>query len=492
MSLLIIVIYFLVLTFIFFYAFVEFTLAISYIKSKRSNSQITTIINKDKDYPIVTIQLPVYNEIYVIERLIDSVVKIKWPKEKLEIQVLDDSTDETTSIIADKVTFYNMKGYDIQHIRRNNREGYKAGALQHGISLCKGEFIAIFDADFLPTPLFLEKTIHHFLDKSLGMVQTKWNHLNPKYSLLTRLQEFALNVHFSIEQRGRNDAGCFINFNGTAGIWRKSCIVDAGGWQSDTLTEDLDLSYRAQLKGWKFIYREDVASPAELPVTMEALRTQQFRWSKGAAECARKNLFPVLTNRSLPFYLKINAFFHLMNSSMFICMMILILLSLPLIFISNANPYLGNIIQLSNYLFISTILLGFSYFLANKRGVKYSLLGFIKNLIFFPIFLCIYMGIAMHISVGVIEGFIGIKSPFIRTPKFNISENNQLNKNRYIKGVLSPLLLMELFILFYAVLGIYYSFQFSIYYMILFLLMIVLGYSYTSFYTLKNAFIKKV
>lgn len=490
MSLLIIVIYFLVLIFIFFYALTEFALAINYLKSKNSNVHKIEYIQKD--HPVVTIQLPIYNEIYVVERLIDAVVNIKWPKEKLEIQLLDDSTDETSAVIAKKVAFYSAKGFDVQHIKRKSRVGFKAGALQHGMVTCKGEFIAIFDADFLPNPFFLEETIHHFKNAKVGMVQTKWDHINPRYSILTRLQEFALNAHFSIEQRGRNETGCFINFNGTAGIWRKTCIVDAGGWQSDTLTEDLDLSYRAQLKGWNFIYREDVASPAELPVTIDALRTQQFRWSKGAAECARKNLFSVLSSKSLSFYTKINAFFHLMNSSMFICTMILIFLSLPIIYISHIYPYLGSLIQYSTIFFITTILIGFTYLISNTKNGKGSIKNFLNNLFFLPIFLSIYLGIAMHISVGVIEGFIGLKSPFIRTPKFNISENNHLNKNRYIKGVLSPFLLMELFILFYAILGIYYSFQFSIYYMILFLLMIVLGYSYTSFYALKNAFIKKV
>jgi len=490
MSVLIVVIYFLVLIFIFLYALTEFTLAISYLKSKRSVNDNREIVSEDR--PIVTIQLPVFNEYYVIERLIDSVVDISWPKDRLEIQILDDSTDETTELIDKKVTYYSNLGFDINHIRRKNREGFKAGALQHGMSICKGEFIAIFDADFLPNPSFIEKTIHHFKENSIGMVQTKWDHINPKYSILTRLQAFALNAHFSIEQRGRNEAGCFINFNGTAGLWRKSCIIDAGGWQSDTLTEDLDLSYRAQLKGWKFVYREDVTSPAELPITIEALRTQQFRWSKGAAECARKNLSSVLSTKSISFYAKINAFFHLMNSSMFICMMILILLSLPIIYISHYYPFLSNLIQYSTCFFISTLLLGVTYFIANKRDNSGGYRSFFKNLIFFPIFLCIYMGIALHISIGVMEGFLGIKSPFIRTPKFNISDKNQLKNNQYLRRVLNPLVILELLMLIYALIGIYYSFQFSVYYMILFLLMIVFGYSYSSFYTIKNAFIKKV
>lgn len=240
------------------------------------------------EFPLVTVQLPIYNELYVVERLIDAVCLFEYPKNRLEIQVLDDSTDETVSIIAQKVRLYKAQGFDIQHIRRSSRDGFKAGALAYGLTAAKGEFIAIFDADFIPHPDFLTTTIPHFENATVGVVQTRWVHLNESYSLITQLQAFGLDGHFIVEQGGRNAAGHFINFNGTAGVWRKSCILDAGGWSAQTLTEDLDLSYRAQLRGWQFVYLENVETPAELPATMPALKSQQYRWMKGAPNAPAK------------------------------------------------------------------------------------------------------------------------------------------------------------------------------------------------------------
>ena len=256
---------------IFFYAIIQFLLAFAYLKKKKKKNQYSSF---DQNYfPFVTVQLPVYNEKYVIERLLSAVKKIEWPSDKLEIQVLDDSTDETSEIINDYLRVNQNIKFPIQVFRRNTRAGYKAGALKNALPLCKGDFIAIFDADFVPSKDFLLKTIPHFADNSIGVVQTRWGHINEQTSLLTKLQAFGLDAHFSVEQCGRNEQGCFINFNGTAGVWRKSTIDDAGGWSDDTLTEDLDLSYRAQLKGWKFIYREDIVSPAELPVSFSALKS---------------------------------------------------------------------------------------------------------------------------------------------------------------------------------------------------------------------------
>ncbi|MFN3780844.1 MAG: cellulose synthase family protein, partial [Candidatus Kapaibacteriota bacterium] len=231
-----------------------------------------------KELPLVTIQLPIFNELYVVERLIRNVCNIRYPKEKMEIQVLDDSTDETQELAKKLVEEYKAKGFDIHYLHRPNREGFKAGALRYGLERAKGEFIAIFDADFIPAEDFLEKTIPYFQNPQVGMVQTRWGHINEDYSFLTRALALSLDGHFVIEQQARNRAGFFINFNGTAGIWRKDTIIDAGNWQPDTLTEDLDLSYRAQLKGWKFVFLSDVVSPAELPADINALKTQQFRW----------------------------------------------------------------------------------------------------------------------------------------------------------------------------------------------------------------------
>jgi len=250
-------------------------------KNKKKKPEVKT-----EDLPMVTIQLPLYNEKYVIERLLNAISELDYPKEKLEIQILDDSTDETTEVIKEYIQKHNS---NFVLVNRENREGYKAGALAYGLEFSKGEFVAIFDADFVPAVDFLKQTIPFFQNPKVGVVQTRWLHINEDQSMLTRAQAIMLNTHFSVEQLGRHNANGFINFNGTAGVWRKECIDDAGGWQADTLTEDLDLSFRAQAKGWEFEYLFDVGSPAELPSTFEAFRTQQFRWSKGAAECVRKN-----------------------------------------------------------------------------------------------------------------------------------------------------------------------------------------------------------
>jgi cellulose synthase/poly-beta-1,6-N-acetylglucosamine synthase-like glycosyltransferase len=286
MEIIVVVLYSVSLLFIFVFSLGQLNLAWHYRRQKKEKSSEVPAL---ENYPQVTVQLPLYNEKYVAERLIRCIASFEYPSEKLEIQVLDDSSDETVSIVENTIEQLSDE-LDIKHIRRQNREGYKAGALKYGTQIAKGEFIAIFDADFLPRKDFLLKTIPYFTDENIGVVQTRWGHVNRDYCTLTKLQAFGLDAHFSIEQSGRSAAGSFINFNGTAGIWRKSCIADAGGWSADTLTEDLDLSYRAQLKGWKFKFLEEIESPAELPVIMPAVKSQQYRWNKGAAETAKKNI----------------------------------------------------------------------------------------------------------------------------------------------------------------------------------------------------------
>src|SRR5690606_14103514 len=274
---------------IFFYSLAQLNLLFNYLGHKRKNDEAPKFNLLDpREIPYVTIQLPIYNEEYVVERLLENIAKIEYPQNKLEIQVLDDSTAESVAETAGQIAKLRETGLDIQHIRRENRQGFKAGALKEGLKIAKGEFIAIFDADFLPDSDWLKKTVIYFKDPEIGVVQTRWGHLNRDYSLLTKIQAFALDAHFTLEQVGRNSKGHFINFNGTAGIWRKECIIDAGNWEGDTLTEDLDLSYRAQLKKWKFKYLESVETPAELPVVISAARSQQFRWNKGGAENFQK------------------------------------------------------------------------------------------------------------------------------------------------------------------------------------------------------------
>ena len=285
-----IVIYTIALLLIFMYALAQLNLLFNYLASKKHiDDSIKFDFSNPDEIPLVTIQLPVYNEMYVMDRLLDNIALLDYPKDKLEIQVLDDSTDETVKTTWDHIEKLKQTGLDIKQITRTDRTGFKAGALKEGLKVAKGEFIAIFDSDFLPKSDWLKRTIPYFKNEEIGVVQTRWGHINRNYSILTKIQAFALDAHFTLEQVGRNSKGHFINFNGTAGVWRKSCILDAGNWEGDTLTEDLDLSYRAQLKKWKFKYLENVETPAELPIIISAARSQQFRWNKGGAEnnCCR-------------------------------------------------------------------------------------------------------------------------------------------------------------------------------------------------------------
>ncbi|MBL7897459.1 MAG: glycosyltransferase, partial [Crocinitomicaceae bacterium] len=344
---------------IFFYAVIQFTLALAYIRNR--NKLPKTETSALNFFPFVTVQLPIYNEKYVVEKLLQKTTELNWPADKLEIQVLDDSTDETKDLLHNLVNQYQQKGFPVVLIHRNNREGFKAGALKNGLNDAKGEFIAIFDADFLPEVDFLIKTIPHFKDNQVGVVQTRWDHLNRNYSVLTQLQAFALDAHFTSEQNGRNANGFFINFNGTAGVWRKVTIIDAGGWEADTLTEDLDLSYRAQLKGWKFVYRGDILSPAELPVTMSALKSQQFRWTKGGAETFRKMAGRILKTPGITFGERLNGLAHLFNSSVFVFVLLLSLTSIGLLYLATLSNTLSAWLDWVSVFFVSTLFLLFYF-----------------------------------------------------------------------------------------------------------------------------------
>jgi cellulose synthase/poly-beta-1,6-N-acetylglucosamine synthase-like glycosyltransferase len=484
MSLTVLIIFALCMGFIFVYSLVQLSLIINYVRSKKATASKETskkVLSED-ELPVVTVQLPVYNELYVVERLIECVCEFDYPKSKLEIQVLDDSTDESIEIIANKVKVFQLQGFDIQHIRRPERIGYKAGALKYGTTLCKGEFIAIFDADFLPNRDFLKAALPHFSEDKVGVVQSKWEYTNADYSFLTKVQAFGLNAHFSIEQVGRNYGDHFINFNGTAGIWRKTCIEDAGGWHSDTLTEDLDLSYRAQLKNWKFVYREEIGSPSELPVEINALKAQQFRWTKGAAECVRKNLFKVLRAKNVNFKTKIHASFHLMNSSIFLFILTLSLLSLPLILVKPLYPEFDFILKLSAIFMISWVILGLFYWVSysyNKQN-KMQLLGsFIWK---FPLFLSISMGLGLHNALAVFEGYIGKKSPFIRTPKFNIQEKgDKWENNKYNVKKVGILTYFEGILFLYFVFAFEKAIEYADYGMMPLLLFLIVGYGVVFF-----------
>ncbi len=422
--------------------------------------------------PPVTIQLPVYNEKYVVERLIDAVVRIDYPREKLEIQVLDDSTDETSGIIYQKLEWLGKFGLDIKHIRRNSRQGFKAGALEEALDVAKGEFIAIFDSDFVPEPDFLRKTLPYFQEDQVGVVQTRWGHINKNYSLITELQAFALDAHFSIEQSARNSAGSFINFNGTCGVWRKSCIRDAGGWSADTLTEDLDLSYRAQLKGWKFKYLEDVVTPGELPVVMPVIKLQQYRWNKGGAETARKLAGEILRSR-LTTMQKLHALLHLFNSSVFVAVLVAALLSLPLLYFKDNHPGINTLFHLGSIFFLGFLSVAFFYWTATQRFYPDTSRFFLL----FPAFLIISMGLSLHNGLAVIEGWLGIRTPFRRTPKFNIVEKRDswLDKS-YLKANINLITVLEGFLSFCFIFAVVKEIQMNDSTLLLFHAMLALGF----------------
>jgi cellulose synthase/poly-beta-1,6-N-acetylglucosamine synthase-like glycosyltransferase len=439
------------------------------------------------DYPVVTVQLPVYNEMYVVERLIEASCGIVYPKEKLEIQVLDDSTDETVSIVALAVERFRKQGFDVKHIRRASRTGYKAGALREGLESARGEFIAIFDADFIPRPTFLLQTIPQFaVESRIGMVQTRWEHINAEYSLLTRTQAMALDGHFVIEQSVRNKAGFFINFNGTGGVWRKACIEDAGNWQADTLTEDLDLSYRAQLRGWKFIYLNDVTSPAELPSEINALKSQQFRWTKGAIETARK-LLPVVWRSPLPVRIKIQATFHLTNNLVFPFILLAGILNVPLVFIKHAGLHDTYFAFMS--VFVFAFIGSFLFYLFSQRDIYPD---WQRRLLLFPVFMAGSMGFAVNNSRAVLEGLLRRKSEFVRTPKYRIIQKGDswLGK-AYVPLKMNTSVVIEILLAMYCLFGVASSIYFLEIAAVPFQLLFFMGFSFVAYMSIRHAWLAR-
>ena len=375
--------------------------------------------------PLITVQLPIYNERYVIGRLLKAVAMLDYPKEKMEIQILDDSTDETSDICQREADKLSKQGFDVKYLHRHSRKGYKAGALQQGLLRSSGEFLVIFDADFIPSPDFLIKTLPYFTNKKTGLVQTRWGHINASQSWLTRVQELGLNGHFIIDQQGRDKSGLFINFNGTAGIWRKTCIVDAGGWQFDTLTEDLDLSYRAQMRGWKLNYCPDIITPAELPFLLNSVRTQQFRWIKGGIETSKKilgNLWKC--NLSLP--VKLFGSFHLLSNYVYVFILLSSILSVPAMFIKNSSPQFDLYFKL-NSLFFSVFIINFLYCFVTVWVEKKTMGESIKEMAsVFPMAILISLGMSYHNSTAIFQGVVGKKTSFVRTPKFKAGTEDRI------------------------------------------------------------------
>jgi cellulose synthase/poly-beta-1,6-N-acetylglucosamine synthase-like glycosyltransferase len=480
----ILITYIVSLTVLFAFGTHGFTMIYYYLKFRSRKAKPVAAM---ESFPVVTVQLPVYNEMYVIERLIDAACAIIYPKDKLEIQVLDDSTDQTAQVASELVERYRRQGYDIKYLHRANRAGYKAGALKEGLLSARGEFVAIFDADFVPRQDFLLKTIPHFMsERNVGMVQTRWEHINSDYSLLTRTQAMALDGHFVIEQSVRNKVGFFINFNGTAGVWRKSCIEDAGNWQADTLTEDLDLSYRAQLRGWKFKYLNDVTSPAELPSEINALKSQQFRWTKGAIETARK-ILPHVWRAKLPLKIKIHATFHLTNNLVFPFIVLAGILNVPLVFIKHMGGYDGYFTFMS--VFIFAFIGSFLFYLFSQKDVYPD---WQRRLFLFPVFMAGSMGFAVNNSRAVIEGLFRKKSEFVRTPKYSIkNKKDSWRDKRYVPVKISSTVIVEIVLALYCLFGVASSIYLLEIAAVPFQLLFFLGFTFVSVMSVKHAWLAR-
>ena len=490
-SIFLMVVYAICLILVFLYALSQLSLLMNYIRQKsKKKADAVFNLNNPEEVPFVTIQLPVYNELYVIERLLDFVSKITYPKEKLEVQVLDDSTDESVEITSKKIASLCGDGHNIIHIRRASREGFKAGALKEGLKTAKGEFIAIFDADFTPKKDWLLQTIPYFKSDKIGVVQTRWGHINRNYSILTKVQAFALDMHFTLEQVGRNYGGHFMNFNGTAGVWRKTCIEDAGNWEGDTLTEDLDLSYRAQLKGWKFKYLEDVETPAELPVVMSAIRSQQFRWNKGGAENFQKMIHKVFRTPDLTLKTRLHAIMHLLNSTMFLSVLTLAILSIPMLYIKNEYGHFSWFFNITSLFIVSTVIFFVCYWFTYKRLHGGGFVNFIEFSKSFVTFYAVAMGFSVHNSKAVLEGHRGKRSDFVRTPKFNLAKfKDNFKSNKYIQKNISKNTLLEAFMMLYFLFGMTSAFfvgndgDFGLF---PFHLLLFIGFGFVAYSSIKN------
>ncbi|MCC6809061.1 MAG: glycosyltransferase family 2 protein [Deltaproteobacteria bacterium] len=397
-------------------------------------------------WPRVTVQLPVFNERYVVERLIDAVCQFDYPRDRLSVQVLDDSTDDTVEISRARVEHWRAHGVDVELIHRQDRSGYKAGALENGLHRTQGDLIAVFDADFVPEPDFLKQTVPHFVDPGIGMVQVRWGHINRDFSPLTQAQAILLDGHFVIEHSARNRSGRFFNFNGTAGIWRRSTIVDAGGWQHDTLTEDLDLSYRAQLKGWRFVFLQDVVSPGEVPVDINAFKSQQHRWAKGSVQTALK-LLPQLLRSNQPLPIKTEAFFHL-TANFAYPLLVLLSLLMPLSILVRSHHSLAEVLLLDIPCFMAATMSVCSFYAMSQREIGEAKWQRIK---YIPFVMSMGIGLSLSNSKAVIEALLGHESPFLRTPKHGVLKTGEAWKNKLYRGTKSLLPYLE------VALGLYYS-----------------------------------
>lgn len=437
------------------------------------------------DWPEVTIQLPVYNEKYVVERLLDRVAAIDYPRDRLEIQVLDDSTDDTVAAARAGVERHAAAGLNIRYLHRNHRRGYKAGALAEGLQQARGEFIALFDADFLPGPDFLRRTIPHFADRQLAVVQTRWSYVNRRYSLLTQVQAILLDGHFILEHGARWRAGLFFNFNGTAGVWRRAAIEDAGGWEHDTLTEDTDLSYRAQLKGWRFLYLPEVECPSELPVDINAFKTQQARWAKGLMQTAKK-ILPRVLRAKLPWQVKLEAFYHLTGCVSYPLMVALSVLLLPAMIVRLYGGW-WQVLWIDLPLFLAATCSVSSFYLVAQREVDPR--GWKRTFFLLPVLMAVGIGVALRNARAVLEALGGVESPFVRTPKYRIEAACQpWYAQVYHSAERNWLPWVELGLGGYFLWATLYAFLNEDYATVPFLCLFLYGYLYTGFLSLTQPF----
>jgi cellulose synthase/poly-beta-1,6-N-acetylglucosamine synthase-like glycosyltransferase len=476
----ILVSYFFVLSILAVYGWHRYYLVYLYMRHKESQPVERPMLDP---LPVVTVQLPIYNEMYVADRLIDAVCLLNYPRELLEIQVLDDSTDETREIAELAVRRHAAQGLDIKYFHREDRTGYKAGALEAGLKVARGDFVAIFDADFLPSPDFLRQLLPHFGGYRVGMVQARWGHINQDYSLLTKIQAILLDGHFVLEHGARNRAGVFFNFNGTAGIWRRDVIYDAGGWQHDTLTEDLDLSYRAQLRGWKFVFVPDVVSPAEVPVEMNAFKSQQHRWAKGSIQTCLK-LLPKILQADLPARVKVEAFFHLTANFNYLLMSVLSILMFPSMVIRyNMGWYEMLLIDVP--LFFAATMSVCNFYVVCQREIYKD---WVSRLRYMPFLMSIGIGLSVNNTRAVLEALFDKKTEFARTPKYHIEGNSDEWVSKKYRQSMTMQPLIEVSLGFYFTATVFYALANGIYGTLPFLVLFQIGFLYTGLLSIAQQF----
>jgi cellulose synthase/poly-beta-1,6-N-acetylglucosamine synthase-like glycosyltransferase len=472
--------YFIVLIILAAYGAHRYWMVYLYYKHKKNKTTEPVAHFQFDELPRVTVQLPIFNEQYVVDRLLDAVCRLDYPREKLDIQLLDDSTDETVEVARILVDRYAALGHPVTYLHRDNREGYKAGALAEGLKTAKGEFVAIFDADFVPPPDFLLKCIHHFTDPKVGMVQTRWTHINRNYSVLTEVEAILLDGHFVLEHSARSRSGVFFNFNGTAGMWRRSAIDEAGGWQHDTLTEDTDLSYRAQLKGWKFIYLQDVECPAELPVEMTAFKTQQARWAKGLIQVSKKILPKVLASDASR-QVKIEAWYHLTANLSYPLMIVLSVLLMPAMIIRFSQGWL-QMVYIDLPLFMASTFSISSFYLVSQKELFPK--SWLRSLLYLPLLMALGIGLTVTNTRAVLEALTGKQTAFARTPKYRVeSKKDRVGAKKYRKR-LGWVPWLELLIGTYFALAVFYAIDNENYFTVPFLLLFVIGYWVTGLMSL--------